>query len=479
MRLLTIMTLILGLCVFLLNGPAVGKTQSDFNRIELKNGLTIITKDIKSSPLLSINIFVRAGSKDETVSTEGITHFCEHLFFRGTRSATGVEFKSSLESMGGVCNAETTKDYTRYYLNIPARHGMKGLKLMLDALQNAAFNEEEIEQERKVIIEEYKMTRESLMGILADGMYEMAFQEHPYRNPIIGTEKNLKSFKRADFLGFRQHFYSPEKLIFVIVGNCDEVKTIQAIVEAFKDIPPYAGRENTLPVEKKQTEIREKTIFKGYDRTILVMGFHGPSVSDRQYIYATDLLCFMLGTGNSSILNRDLVTEKNLVKDISVNFLTQRDPGLIIIDASLKSSKDGPPGGKGKPFKPRGRQSKGQEPQPKDKNVEDVKQEILQVLKKVASGEFGEEDITRARNLLVNSYIFGSETNAGEASNFGFYEAIDSSEFARTYVRNVKKVKKEDLIAAAQKYLSGPYCSLIVKPDPKLRMMEEEEDEEE
>lgn len=423
-------------------------TGSAITRVEMKNGLTIIAKDIKSSPLVSINIYVRAGSRDETGQTRGITHFCEHLFFRGTRSATGTEFKSSLEALGGMCNAETTKDYTRYFLNIPAEHAMKGLRLMIDALQDASFNQEEIEQERKVILEEYKLTTENVMNMIADKTYEMAFLGHPYKNPIIGTESNLKNFTREDFVHFRNRFYTPEKLIFVVVGNFDRERTIQYIMEAFRSLPASGKSNDVIPEEGKQTETREKTLARGLDETLLIMSYPGPSVRDRKYIYATDVLCFMLGMGNSSIFNKELVLRKNIFKDISVSYLTQKDPGLIIIHSALKGN-----------------------------DADAAIKEVLATLKKVIAGEFDDEEITRAKKLLINSYIFGSETNAGEASNLGFYEAIDTCEFALSYVQNIKKVKKEDLIETAQKYLSGPHCCLIVKPDPKRKMMEEDEEE--
>jgi len=413
---------------------------------ELKNGITIITEEIKDSPLVSINVFVRAGSKNEKPGQEGITHFSEHLFFRGTTSASGTEFKSSLEALGGLCNAETTKDYTRYYINIPSRHAMEGLQLLIDALQNNRYDEREIEQERKVIIEEYKMTGENSMMGFQDALCEMAYPDHPYRQPIIGKEKNLKTFKRADFLEFRRQFYTPERLVFVIVGNFDPGALTDYIRQTLGSISP-SGRDD----EAKQPEFslkapREKTIQKGYDNTFMFMGFYGPPAGEKNHIYAADVLCFMLGNGKSSLLNRELVEKRETMKEIGVQFLTQKDPGLITVFAVLKSQKP-----------------------------DEASKDIRSVFQKVIHGEFSDDDVKRAKNLLVNSYVFGNETNDGKASSIGFYEVIDNYRFALSYVQNIMAVSREDIMKTARKYFEPPCCSLIVKPLPRKKMEDDDE----
>lgn len=428
------------------NRNAGAKVTTDVNRVVLKNGLTILLEEVKDSPLVSINIFVRAGSRDETPSKEGISHFLEHLFFRGTWSSTGSEFKSSLEALGGLCNAETTKDYTRYYINIPAVYGMKGLQLITDAILNASFDEKEIEQERKVIIEEYKITSDDPMRLIYDKLYEMAFPSHPYGKSIIGTEKNLKNFKRFDFLEYRRRFYSPEKLIFVIVGNINKQKAISYISDVYSNIPGGDLPENIVPAEKKLTESKENAIQKPVSDTQLAIAFYGPSVRDKKYIYSVDLLSYMIGIGDSSLLYRELVTQKGLLKDIKLNFLTQKDPGIITLFATLKNQ-----------------------------DINAVKKEINSIIEKTINGEFNDDDIKRARNLLINSFVFGSETNDGKASNIGFYEAIDTYEFSRDYIQNIKNLKKEDIMNAAKKFLTPQYFSLVIKPDPRKKAETDED----
>jgi len=425
-------------CIHCSPGVAAPRTTSETSHTCLSNGLTIITQEVKDSPLASINVFVRAGSKDEISQTEGITHFCEHLFFRGTSTSSGTEFKGALEALGGLCNAETTKDYTRYFINIPSNEAMKGLQLMTDALQNTRFDEKEIEQERKVIVEEFKMNSDSASHFFNNTIYEMAFPIHPYGRPIIGKEKNIKGFKRNDFLAFRNRFYTPENLIFVVVGNINTEKVLSYLTGIFDHIPKSGQGEHVLPQEKIPQEKHEKTVQKRVDDICLVQAYYGPSVRDKEYIYATDVLCFLLGNGRSSLLSRILIDDKDLLKGIDVNFLTQKDPGLIIIFSTLKT-----------------------------KDIALAKKEIQAVLDSVAKGNFSDDDMKRAKNLLINSNNFGSETNDGKATNLGFYESIDSFEFTSTYVQNVMKVTKDDIIKTFDRYFKSECCALTVKPEPK------------
>ncbi|MDQ7822146.1 MAG: pitrilysin family protein [Candidatus Eremiobacteraeota bacterium] len=441
--------ILLTVTAFILLAPGIyaGAAEGDIVQQRLKNGLTILMEENKDSSLVSINAYVRVGSKDERQSEEGISHFCEHLFFRGTQTSSGAEFKSSLEALGGMCNAETSKDYTRYYINIPSVHCMKGLELITDALQHARFDEKEIEQERKVILEEYSMGADNFSRFFYDTLFEMAFPTHPYGKTTIGFEKNLKAFKRDDFISYRKRFYSPENLIFVIVGNFDRDKVSSFLTQAYASIPRSSYGEQVFPAEKRLAQVKEKTVKKDIDDSYLAMGFLGPSVKDRDTIYATDVLCFMLGMGTSSLLTRDLVERRKLVKEISVNFQTQRDEGLIVILSTLKTN-----------------------------DIDTVKKEILAGTEQVAAGNFTDDDVKRAKNLLKNSFIFGNETNDGKASSIGFYEAIDSYEFALDYPRNIDGVTRENLMNTARKLFSSPYCAIIVKPEEKKKRKFDDEE---
>lgn len=408
------------------------------NESILPNGLKILTSFDKNSSLASVNIYVRTGSRNEAKNEEGISHFLEHLFFRGTNNSTGSEFKTQLESLGGIANAETSKDYTRYYINVPAENSQKALVMLIDALNNASFNEAEIDQERKVILEEYNLYKDNPSRIFYDRMFEIAFREHPYAKSPIGTPENIKNFKRIDFLNYREKFYSPSNLIFVLTGNFDESLAIRTISKAYSNIKSVAT--DTVKQEVKLLEKQEKIKISNGHSQILLLGYYGPAITEYDDIYAVDAACFMLGIGDGSKLKSKISDKDKNIFDISINFQTMKDKSLIVIAVACEK-----------------------------KDPDDLINQINDLLIKTSEGDFSEEDLKRAKAMLINSFIFGNETNAGKAESIGYYETIDSYKFALNYPAKIEKVTKQDIQRVVAKMSEGPCCVLSITPDKKLQ----------
>ena len=427
---------ILIFALILLSCVQISYANLKVNEKVLPNGLKILTSINKNSPLASVNVYVRTGSRNETKNEEGISHFLEHLFFRGTNNSTGLEFKTQLESLGGIANAETSKDFTRYYINVPCENSQKALLMLIDALNNASFNEDEIDQERKVILEEYNLHKDNLFRIFYDRIFEIAFSGHPYSKSPIGTVENIKKFKRSDFLNYRERFYSPSNLIFVLTGNFDEDLAIKTISKTYNNIQNLSF---ALPnQEMKLLEKQEKIVIKKGSRQILLLGFYGPAVTEYDDIYAVDTLCFLLGIGDGSKLKKQITDKDKDISEISINFQTMKDKSLIIIAVSCNNKKP-----------------------------DDLIKQITELLENTAKGDFNEEDLRRAKAMLLNSFIFGNETNSGRAESIGYYETIDSYKFALNYVTNIEKVTAQDLKRIAEKMAKGPCCVLSIMPEKK------------
>jgi zinc protease len=401
----------------------------------LPNGATLLVLPTRSSPTVSVNVFVKVGSFEETAQTNGITHFYEHLFFRGTPNLSGPQFKRAIEAIGGTTNAATTRDFTHFYINLPCMQVDQGMSLLADALINAELSEESVDHERKTILEEYRLNSESPLRVMGARIYEMAYGQHPYGKPIIGTEENISSFQRQDFLRFRDSFYAPERTSVVIVGDVDLQEVIPRARELFGSFHREAAVPELLPdpVPPPEKEVRVVETSAPTRTSFVILGYPGPSVKDRPDIYQVDVLSFMLGIGRGSLLGRELV-ETQKAMEAGVDFLTQRHPGLIIVSGVAPA---------------------GQE--------EALREDLLAVIEKVREGDFSDQDLLRARNFLRSTYLLGNETNSGKADSLGFYAAIDEVDFATTYVQEIEKVTRQDVIQAARKYLGpGRYC-LIVK----------------
>ncbi|MBZ0171998.1 MAG: insulinase family protein, partial [Phycisphaerales bacterium] len=299
-------TLALGLLVLLAALPAFALAKP--HREVLPNGLTLVVLPTRSSPTVSLNVFVKVGSFEETPETSGIAHFYEHLFFRGTPSISGFQFKRAIEAIGGSTNASTTRDFTHYYINLPKAFAGDGLGLLADALINAELTPESIDQERKAVLEEYRLGGESPARIVNGRIFEMAYPEHPYGKPIIGTEANINRFAREDFVQFRDKFYAPERTSVVIVGDVEPEDILPRARELFGTF----RRENPAPDvavsvgPRPGEEVRSVESLPSRN-CFVILGYRGPSVKDRPDIYRVDVMSFLLGVGRGSLLGKEVV----------------------------------------------------------------------------------------------------------------------------------------------------------------------------
>lgn len=412
----------------------------------LDNGLTVITLEKKDIPLVSINIFVNTGSINESEQTTGISHFCEHLFYRGTEKRTGIQMKKEIEMLGGTFNAETSKDYTRFYVNIPSQYGLKALEIYCDSIRNASYMPECIKQERKVILEEYNLTRQNPMFIIQENLYSMAFSEHPYNRSVIGTKESIKSFRREDFIRYKETFYSPENLVIVIVGDFNREKYVKFVKSFFSDMPGGVRYRDNHYANIPLDEEREKIDVKKYPmkKAIFTMAYRSPGIKDFDDVLAMDILIFMLGQGENSIFNRELCKKKRIADGVSADYLTSKDPGLIVFSSEVPCDK-----------------------------IDTVKECLCGILSDIRQGKFTEKEMNTARKLLIKTYIYGNETNGGRADALGFYEVLGDMKYGVDYIDRINKLTKEDVIRVANKYFSQKYVVYIMKPAPRE---DEEED---
>lgn len=421
-----------GLAATLCCGPAGAEVIDK----ELPNGLRIVVKENPASPTVSVNVFIAAGSLDETPQTTGLAHFYEHLFFRGTPSLSGLEFKKAIEGLGGTTNATTAKDMTHYFIGLPAEHAEKGLELLADALQRAELDPEGIDVERDVVLEEYRLGENNAGRIASEKLYKLAYGEHPYSRSTIGTREAIKSFQRGDFVKFRNDHYVPERCTVVVVGDVEAEKTHQrarALFAGFKSTASGPRRLSEPPQPPETPVIEEGTGPVG--STILFLGYPAPSAHDRPDVYAVDVLSFLLGQGKESLLHRSLVKDKQVAESVDVSFLTPRQRGLIIVSAVAA-----------------------------DKKSAEMRAALTQQIAAVAEGKFEDRDIERAKAQLLGAYELQNESNSGAASSIGFYAALGVPDFSFSYARDIERVDRQAVIAAAKKYMGGGYWGFVMKP---------------
>ena len=426
------------LCVWLaLSWPAEA-LKADYREV-LANGTTVLISHTLASPTVSFNIFVKVGSFEEDRDINGISHFYEHLFFRGTPKWPGYEFKRRLEALGGVTNAETTRDLTHFYVNLPKENIRKAVEMMADAYINAELDQQAIDQERKAVLEEYNIGKDSPQRLVHDRISSLAYgTEHPYSIPVIGTENNIRRFQRADFQRFREVFYTPERTVITIVGDVSPKEIMPEVRRYFGSFARSGGRSlRRAGAVASPAAAVEDVLHKNIKHSMVLLGFPGPSVHDKPDIYRVDVAAFLLGIGRGSIISREIVDQDKALS-AGVDFLTQRFSGLILLYAVA----------------------------PDDK-IAAARQELLSAVEKLKRGEISESDLRRAQNYLCGNFQLGNETNAGKAESLGFYAALGEENFPDDYCAQLKAVTVGDVREAANKYFTqGYYAVTLNKEQP-------------
>ena len=402
---------------------------SGYHETVLPSGARVVTIPDPASRTSSVNIWVGAGSADETKGEEGISHFLEHLFFRGVEGKSGSEFKSAIEAIGGSANAETSKDYTRYYINVPSENTLRALELLISTMRSASFSKDEIDVERKVVLEEYRINEAAPMTEAYNKLFSLAYGGHPYSKPVIGLEANIKRFTRNDVLSYREKFYSPSNLVFVVSGRFSEKDVVSLVSNAFSSPgPQFSGKSGAAaftPLAKTASADLKRS-----GTPMVMMGYYGPPAADEKRLCAADVLCFLLGKGEGSVFSGIRSGSDGKIKTLSVDFQTMRDPGLIILSASG------------------------------DVGKAELEKTISDAVKKVSGGGFSDSELARAKRLLSRTYLYSLETNDGKASCIGLYSVLGRTAFAAEYPDLIRAVSREDVIKMA-KSISGDPAVLV------------------
>ncbi|MDD5757316.1 MAG: pitrilysin family protein, partial [bacterium] len=281
----------------------------------LDNGLSVLLLRDTAKPIVSVQIWIKTGVCNETPETNGISHFIEHMLFKGTTSRPVNSIQRAVESKGGMINGATSKDFTYYYINLPSPYWKEAISILADMVQNASFDAIELENERLVVLEEIKRQNDEPHAYLWNKFNESIFKRTPYRMPTLGTADNIKSFSRETLLQYYAANYKPANMTVILAGDFSQEEALDRI----KGLFPVAVKAK--PVVKKSPPVTIESYEDPFPRKIElpfkvnlvyhVIGFLGPAINSKDQ-YALDLLSIMLGQGRSSRLNESLREEKQI-----------------------------------------------------------------------------------------------------------------------------------------------------------------------
>ena len=387
---------------------------ADDKKYILDNGLTVILKKSDVLPLLSVQVWVKTGSIYETEQMNGISHFLEHLVFKGTEKYSVNQISKKIESYGGIINAGTSKEYTVYYIDIPKDGIEDAFDILSQLVFHATFIEEELEKERFVVIEEIKRYEDNPGNILYENFNEKLFTLTPYKFRIIGKEENIKNLSRQDIINYYKTHYHPKNMVLSICGDFDE--NINDLIKKYFDVKvssDYIPPVVLLDEEPKGNifEIKKHKV----QHTYFLCGFLGPKIEDKHQ-YTGDVLSIILGEGISSRLYKILREEKKLVYEIGSGFYTQLGPSIFYISGVCER-----------------------------KNLEKVIDEINNILTDLRTNGPTEKELEKAKQIVLTRWYFNNETVHSKSATLAWWFLFKSLEELNFYIDNINKVSKEDI----------------------------------
>lgn len=401
----------------------------------LPNGFTLVTKEVHSHPSCSVHLFVGVGSANENPDINGISHFYEHLFFKGTKRRSSEQMKSEVESYGGNVNGSTYRDYTEFIVDLPSVYVDKGIDLLLDAFLNAQFDQVELEKERKVVLDEVSLDAANPQRRLTDIFQKNIYTIHPYRYAIAGSPASVRQITRDDIVRWKRTYYVPSNAYLIVVGDIDSKKVEAQVADLLKDVPAVSFVRTGFPREPERSHPLVRQMNEAVNQALFDLGYLVTGLDTPEDIYPLDVLTFMLGYGRSSLLTREIKDNLHLANEISADFLTQRYPSTLQIVGVTSPD-----------------------------HLEACKKKVLEILADVRNGKIDPSEVDRAKTLLDGVYTLGNVTDSGKVSTIGFYVSMGAGEFAKHYLSHIHQVTLADVTRVAQKYLQDNYVDVVFVP---------------
>jgi zinc protease len=416
----------------------------DVQRKVLDNGLEILVREDRSAPVVALNFFVRVGSLNEDEAIAGWSHGIEHMLFKGTSRRGPGDIAREILDAGGDTNAGTSYESTNYYITLPAENFETALDIHADVLMHSTFDASELEKERQVLIKENEMYRDrpSGYGFTWEHLLAEAFTTHRYRNPIGGPDENLLRVGRDAILAYKETYYVPNNIVYVVVGDVSADRAFQAIEERLGGWPARPLAPSLSPPEPPQIAFRYRETAGDVEKVYVKIGFHVPPElhADTDAIL---VLAGVLGSGRSSRLYLRVREGKDLILSSSILDTTGREPGYLVVEFAAETAKA-------------------------DAALAEVMAQILRFQVEPPSAT----ELERTLRMHQGETLHTLETMEGQASILGHYALLGDYRLAGTYLERLVRVDAARVQDAARRYLNLEQATVYVhapegaRPEP-------------
>lgn len=395
------------------------------DRRVLDNGLTVALKPDRSNAICSVQVWVKTGSIHEGRSmAAGLSHFLEHMLFKGTENREGREISETVQAAGGYINAYTTFDRTVYYIDIPSENVEVALEVLSDAVFRSTLPAEEVAKERDVILREIDMGEDDPDHKLSRALFEASFREHPYRYPVIGYKELFSKVSRDDLLEYYGERYIPNNAAVIVTGDFETSEMRSQVEKHFGGYERRALMAESIPQEPAQLAAREMHLYEDVQISRVGIGFQSPGLTHPD-TPIMDALSLILGNGRSSVLTRHLREELKLVHAVDASNWTPGSVGIFYLALVC-------------------------DPEKRDEAIAALRKRI----ESLTIDDFPKELVDKAARQLLVAEVNARKTVSGQASRLGAAEVVVGDiGYAGNYLRRISEVKGEDLVRVAKKWL--------------------------
>jgi zinc protease len=401
----------------------------------LNNGLTVLVKESHTAPVTTFWVWYRVGSRNEHRGITGISHWVEHMLFKGTENWPRQKLDQSLARVGGYYNAMTWYDFTAYYETLPANKVRLALEIESDRMSNALFDPQEVEAERTVIISERQGRENSPTFLLEEELSAAAYRVHPYGHAVIGHRCDLEQITRDDLYRHYRTYYVPNNAIVAVAGAFNAGEMLRVIERFFN--PIEAGDEvPALRAEEPPQRGERRVVVEGQGGTDYVeIGYHTPAASHAD-IFPLTVLSAVLAGATGSLIGRGGLTNhtsrlynalvaNELAADVDATLVTTLDPGLYQLSATVLP----------------------------DHTVDDVEAAILTEVDKICQSPISEAELAKAKRQARALFAYASESITNQGLWLGFSEIFADYTWYLHYLDKLDAVTAEQVLEAAQQYL--------------------------
>lgn len=418
--------LLLAILSFFSLSFAKEKLEDKVSETTLSNGLKVILLENKKAPVVTVQIWYRVGSRNETCGKTGLSHLVEHLMFKGSKQFSAEHFVRIIEENGGKNNAFTSHDYTGYFVNISADRVAIPLELEADRMRNATFDEKDFATEKMIVLEERRLrTEDNPQAYLYEQMLATAYQVHPYHWPIIGWMEDLERLTLADAREYYNRYYVPANAFLIIAGDFSRQELLPKIDKAFGHLPATEAPQQNVSREPTQKGERRITVKREGLVPALMMGYHVPNLKSPDS-YILEVIKGILSSGRSSRFYDRLIREKQVALRADADYsITSRDPGLFFISAEALTGND---------------------LTALEKAIDD---EIL----RLQTEPILPEELTKAKNQLEAAFIYGQDSVFYQAMVLAQYEIASTWKHVDDYLPSIRRVTADDIMRVARTYL--------------------------